>query len=282
MAPAVKQKTANDPWADPREFRYLTTSELIVNPRKQRECSPEKVARIAHEWDWARIECMTVAPAKEAGLCDVIEGQHRVLAAQQLATKMGREIALPCMLLEKTTDKEQSQIALDIVQGRRGHSAYEQWRLHYMSGHPHEVFATTVLEDLKLRVGKSQSATTISAVATVRRIVHGGRFTPEFGAELLRSVLTVIMDAFPTWDHESNQTRWDRWLLLAVAQIVLRNDDQLDRERLARSIKVRPAAQWVNLGKGAEQMPADQAIRRAIADEYNRGLRKGRIDGVEK
>jgi len=267
-----------DPYTDPREFRYLPTSRLIVDPRRQRECNVEVIARIAHEFDWQRYEVLTVAAAlKSDGMFEVVEGQHRALAAQAKAKEIGAELSVPCMILPgRTNEKAQAQIALDITRGRRGHSAFEKWRLAYNAGHPHEIYATVKLEDLALRLGKKQSANTIAAVGTVRDIVHGGNFTPEFGADLLHATLTVIIAAFPTHDHLSNSTRWDRYLLLAVANLLLHNEE-LDRTRLARCVRVRPVAQWLNLGKGADQVSPDVAIAQLIREEYNRNLRTRRL-----
>lgn len=258
---------------DPREFRYLRASQLRVDERKQRDIEPEKVARISNEWDWNRLEVLTVARTRRPDIFDVTEGQHRALAAQQVDPNM----LVPCMILPPgTNDKSQSQIALDITQGRRGHSAFEKWRLCYNAGHEHEVRATNVLAQQGMRVGKSPSATTISAVATVGRIIHGGQFSPVYGANLLDTVVAVIQAAFPTHDHNSNVSRWDRWMLLAVADIV-HNHPEVDLTRLARAIQIRPATQWVNFGKGAEGPTPDVAIREGIINEYNRGRRRGRI-----
>lgn len=267
----TKPLRAPDPDADPREFRWVPASALIVDQRKQRECDPEKVARIVNEWDWRKFEAITVAESN--GRLEVVEGQHRTLAAQARHA----DTLVPCMVIVETlTDREQAQVALDITMGRRGHSAYELWRLRYNAGHEHEIYATTALERHGLRVGRGQSSTTIGAVATVRRIVHGGNFTPEFGAELLDRTIIVLMSAFPTYDHESNVTRWDRYMLLAVANLLL-SYPEADGKRLAGVLRVRPAVQWVNLGRGADTPTPDMAIRLAVMAEYNRGKKRGRL-----
>lgn len=258
---------------DPRKFEWIEVRRLVIDQRKQRECDPEKVAKIANEFDWRRFEALTVAASVDETFT-VIEGQHRAMAVRQF----GDELLVPCMVLPgKVDSKAQSQIALDIVQGRRGHSAYETWRLCYAAGHAHEVYATVALDTLGLRVGKAPSAMTIGAVATVRRIVHGGNFSPEYGAELLHTVLKTIIAAFPTHDHQSSVSRWDRYILLAVANIYLRWPD-VDTKRLATSLQIRPATQWVNLGKGAAEPSADAAILAAVATEYNRNRRRGRLE----
>lgn len=270
--PAQGQRKRPGPTGDPRVFEWVKVRDLIVDQRKQRECDPEKVAKIANEFDWRRFEALTVARTND-DLYVVVEGQHRALAVRT----MGEDLLVPCMVLPGKVDgKVQAQIALDIVQGRRGHSAYETWRLCYNAGHAHEVYATVALDTLGLRVGKGPSAMTIGAVATVRRIVHGGNFSPEFGAELLHRVLKTILVAYPTHDHQSNVSRWDRYIMLAVSTIYLRWPEAEDK-RVAQSLQVRPAVQWVNLGKGAEGPTADEVIVAQVANEYNRNRKRGRL-----
>lgn len=267
-----KNKPA-DQFADPREFRWIKADELIVDMRVQREVNPEKVARIVNEFDWLRFEALTVTLRKGGGYL-VVEGQHRALAVKHISAKAN----VPCMVItSNTTDKTQAQIALDITMGRGQHNAYEKWRLRLNSGHPHEIAATVVMERHGVRVGQASSAMTISAVATVRSIVHGGNFTPEYGAELLDKTLTVLIAAFPTHDHESNVTRWNAGILNAVAQTLVRFPDA-DTARLARALRVRPAPQWVNLGKGVQGEPPWMVIARGMANEYNRNKRHGRIE----
>ena len=272
---ARQEYTPQDPDADPRGFARIPVSALEIDERKQREVDPEKAAKIANEWDWARIEALTVVPAARSGIYRVVEGQHRSRGAQIRSAKLGHDFALPCMVLSgRTTETEQSQIALDIVQGRRTHSAYEQWQLRLSAEHPHEVYATKVMEIRKIRVGKAPSAMAIGAVATIRRIVHGGSHSPEYGAELLGNTLDLILAAYPTHDPESTTTRWDRWLLLAVSAAMHRFPD-LDRDRFVAAMKVRPAIQWVNIGKGSEAQAPDVSILAGIVEGYNKGRRAG-------
>lgn len=272
VANPAAQAESPDPRDDPREFARIAVSRLVIDERKQREIDPEKIAKIANEWDWSRVEALTVCPRPD-GFYDVVEGQHRTAGGRIYG---GADLELPCMvLIPETTDKQQSQIALDIVQSRRGHSAYEQWRLRYNAGQPHEIYATTILEKYGLRVGKSPSVKTIGAVATVRRIIHGGQFTPEYGAELLDRTLNVLISAFPTHDHESNTGRWDRFIMLAVSQAVIRWPD-VELDRLAQSLRTRPATQWTNLSKGVKPSP-EMAILNGLVTEYNRHRRNGRL-----
>jgi len=137
------------------------------------------------------------------------------------------------------------------------------------------VQATEVLTSHGVRLGKAPSAMTIGAVATIRRIVHGGNFPPEYGAHLLTLTIRSLMLAFPTHDHESNVSRWDRDLLLAVSNLIASNPEY-NPERLAEKMRIRPAIQWVNMGR-QQAAPSWEVIATGIKTDYNRGLRKGRL-----
>lgn len=269
---SIAKQARGDSGADPREFRWLPVGELDVDQNTQREVDPEKVARIKNEFDWFRFEAITVA--QHDSRLTVIEGQHRALARMQIDPSS----MVPCMVISAETDpKAQAQLALDIVQGRSGHTAYEKWRQRYNAGHDHEVFAEITLSRHGVRVGQAVSAMTIGAVATVKSIVHGGNLSAEVGAELLDQVVTIIMAAFPTFDHDSNVTRWHSAILRATAEL-LRKAPDLDQRRLSKAFTIRPATQWINLGQGAPTTPAYITIQEHLVTEYNRNRRRGRIE----
>lgn len=257
---------------DPRQFKMIRAGDLMIDQRVQRETRPESVAVIINEFSWFRFEALTVVQIKP-GVYLVVEGGHRATAVQQ----MDPDCKVPCMVLpDDPGEKAQAELGYQITKGRRQDTAYEIWRRCYSSGHPHEIAATAVLDQFNLRVGAAPSAASIGAVATLKRIVHGGGFTPEYGADLLAATLQVITAAFPTHDHQSSVTRWNAHILRAVADLIHRHPD-LDRNRLARSLTVRPAVQWVHLGKGAEGQTPHVVIEVALVYEYNRNRKRGRI-----
>ena len=261
---------------DPREFRQILRSKLLLNKRTQRDIDEERGRQISNEFDWERMEAPTVSDTGRGdGTYWIEEAQHRIFAIRLRDLATGTDTPIWCAILPKKTTPEEAQLALDIAKGRRGHTAYEQWMLRSNAKHEHEVLANIVLQLRGLRLGKSTSAASIGAVATVRTIVHGGGYSPEYGADLLARTLDAILEAFPNDDPESTTTRWERHLLLAVAGLIHRNPDS-DQTRLARALRVRPAQQWIALGSPAEH-PAHFVIGSKLADQYNRGLRRGRI-----
>lgn len=258
---------------DPRQFRAIPARQLRINGNAQRDLDDaERVARMRNEFDWARFECLTVVQGEDDSYT-VVEGQHRARVRQE----MNLDGPVPCMVvMASRTVKQQAELGLEIARGRLPHSAYQMFMQAYMAGHEHEVFAVVMLEKYGVRVGKAPSAMTISAVATVRSIIHGGAFSPEYGAGLLGDTIAILLQTWPTYDHDSNCTRWNRHLLLCVAETLIRYTD-VDWDRFSEALKVKPAVQWVNLGKGTHDEPAWVVIARGVGAQYNRGRRKGRI-----
>lgn len=260
---------------DPRRFVQIPASKLRIDGRTQRDMDDDRSHQIANEFDWERMEAPTVTGPDEDGMYDVTEGQHRVRAIKFRDEAVGTDTLVWCAVLPSKPEPEKAQLALDIAKGRKGHSAYELWMLRLRALHEHEVRASAALKLRGLRLGKTGSASTISAVATVRSIVHGGSHSPEYGADLLGRTVDVIAMAFPDHDPESSTSRWERDLLLAVAGVIHRNPD-IDPARLAKSLNIRPARQWISLGRPNEQ-PAHFVIAGKLIDLYNRNLRRGRL-----
>jgi hypothetical protein len=258
---------------DPRVPRQYRAGDLIIDHRAQRDINDDRVKQIVNEFDWSKFETPTVVDTKAGPV--VIEGQHRSRAVQAL----DQNLLVWCMLLpDALTTPEQAQLALDIVQGRHGHSAYDLWMNAVHAEHPHEVQANEVLQMLGLRLGRKPSTMTIAAIATVRSIVHGHQYTPEDGAELLLRTLQTVMNAWPTYDHDSSTTRWDRDILIAVANIHRNWWDSVDANRLATVVRVKPAIQWRSIGQGNDDnRPASQILYDRFVKDYNRGMRTRRL-----
>jgi hypothetical protein len=258
--------------ADPRKPEQIRARDLIIDHRAQRDINDDRVRQIVAEFTWAMFEAPTVVSTARGFV--VVEGQHRVRAVQALDPNM----MVWCMILPSVlTTPEQAQLALDIVRGRNVHSAYDKWMNALHAEHPHEVEANKVLEDMGLHLAHKPSTMAISCVATIKAIVHGHQQSPEDGAELLMRTLMTIMEAWPTFDHDSATTRWDRDILLAVANMHRKWWDELDSDRLAGVVRVKPAVQWRSIGHGDDRLPPAKTLFDRFVADYNRGLRSGRL-----
>lgn len=183
----------SNPYDDPRAFQAFLLDDLVIDSIGQRAVDPERVRRIAHDFDWLRFETPTVVLLSD-GRARVIEGMHRITALRSIADET---TVVMCAVLPIPPDRPiEAAIAFAIVRGRRGHSALERWKLLVTMGEPHELAAMDVLAHRHLRLGVSPDPVTIAAVNSVSRIMHGARRTPEVGAQLLGRVLDIIAAAF--------------------------------------------------------------------------------------
>jgi hypothetical protein len=272
MARARADKKPSPLPSDPRNPEQIKARDLIIDHRAQRDINDDRVRNIVAEFTWARFECPTVV-STTAGLV-VVEGQHRVRAVQALDPNM----MIWCMVLPSVlSTPEQAQLALDIVRGRNVHSAYDKWMNALHAEHQHEVEATKVLDEMGLHLAHKPSTMALSCVATVKSIVHGHQFNPKDGAELLMRTLMTIMEAWPTFDHDSATTRWDRDILISVAEMHRKWWDELDSDRLAGVVKIKPAIQWRSIAHGDDKQPPAKTLFDRFVAEYNRGLRSGRL-----
>lgn len=87
--------------------------ELIVNPAYQRSLNIQKVREYTKNWSW--IACNVISVAHRDGICYVMDGQHRVIAAKKRA-----DIAtLPCVVFESNDVIEEAKGFLAINTNRK-------------------------------------------------------------------------------------------------------------------------------------------------------------------
>lgn len=250
---------------DPRTLAYVNVDDLLVDQNTQRAVTVERLRQMG-AWDWEIAELPTVT-VRDDGTMVVSEGQHRVTKRQSEAPGTRMWVALA------TDVEDERELALRISKGRRLHSKYDQWVLHVGQGLPHEVAAEQVLADMGLRVTATHSTVTdLGSVASVTSIIHSCD-DPGDGAALLRTVLSILVQAFP-----QEPRRWDRLLMLAVTRI-LRVNDNVDVGRLIEKLSRQPALRWTQLSQ--QRHPGQSGldvIGQAIVEQYNRSLRTRKIE----
>lgn len=257
---------------DPRRILHIPVRKLVIDNEPQRAVNGDVVERIANEWDWFKCEAITVV-AIGGGIFRVIEGQHRTRACQlRDANASLYAIVLPDT--ERGVNRE-AKLGRAIALNRRGYSTLARWVSCVASGEPHELEANKVLVAHGLRVGQAQSARTIAAVGAVSKIVHGKKNTPATGANLLDTVLTIILGTWPDHDPSSASSRFDGRLLDAIGYLVTRNPD-VDVRRMTAKLGTKKAMRWVDdvLNTTSGRSVRD-LVASSIATSYNSGLRTG-------
>lgn len=253
---------------DPRVVVLLPLVQLEIATAVQRSVRQERIDQLRTEWDWRLAEMLTVVQIEDERF-RVIEGQHRLLAAK-MRCPTGH---MWCVMLPRSEagTSGEADLGLKISTGRKGHDAYDKWNMRLVRGDPHEVQATKVLDQFGLRIGRTASAQTIAGASTVSEIVHGRRASADAGADLLYSVVSVILHAWPTHDYESRISRFDYRLMEAIAELIRRNPE-VDLQRLATRLANKRAARWI--ADVTEPNNRKQALVVAMIQAYNRNLRQ--------
>lgn len=256
---------------DPREFKYIPVKELEIDPGEQREITEARQKRIdwiRDNWDWNKCEVITVR-FTAAGTYKVIEGQGRVLAL----LARDPDALMPCFLLPATA-QEAAAVAAGIASNRTPHGRFDYWKLKVRQGEPHEIAAERAFAIRQLAIHNATGPYRIAAVYEVEEIIK--TYTPEAGAAVLGQVLDVIRKAWPDHQSDNIRNRWNAPILRVVWRILKENDD-IQVDRLSRILGGRPANQWIAIRKESTLKDKDGAVITVIAQAYNSRLRTGRM-----
>lgn len=262
-SPAVPQ--------DDRKYEQVAVGDLHIAQHLQRGVSQDRIDDISREFDWKMFETPTVSRRKNGSLV-VIEGQNRVLALQ----KLDPSIQVTVAVLEGLTSDQESHLSLCIYQKRKPHSQYEQfWQLvRSPAGQGEfEKALEQSLSQIGLHVGVARGFNTVNCVGTIRRIAKSTK-RPVRGAELVQATLGIIQEAFPD-DPGKNGTRFEAVLVEAIAKLLVKNR-YVKRARLIQKLSGRSLHGWL-VQTGRPGIPREEAIRMVLVDDYNKGLRNGRI-----
>lgn len=121
----------------------LNKNLLVVDKAYQRNESPKLVKAIAKNWKWTAAGVITVN--KRDGVYNVIDGQHRVLAAKELA-----EVThLPCIIHDGLTIEQEAETFLDVNVGRNNMSALDKFRAATVKGDELAIYVNNQIEARK-------------------------------------------------------------------------------------------------------------------------------------
>ncbi|NQW80605.1 MAG: hypothetical protein HQ445_05460 [Polaromonas sp.] len=140
-------------------FRHLHKKLLKINAVYQRDALTSKVCDIARDWSW--VGCGAIVVTYRDGTFWVVDGQHRVLAAQSRS-----DIAeLPCLVFELSDIPGEAKAFLDLNTGRKAVTAIVKQKAQVVAGDETAIFVQQEIDRLGLRVSTTTSPNSIKAVA---------------------------------------------------------------------------------------------------------------------
>lgn len=249
---------------DNRRMIYIRVGDIIIDQNVQRNVNPDKLTKMG-EFDYDLAETPTLVERTD-GAFVAIEGQHRT----ELLRSENPDAHLWCNLLAGPVDE--AGIALAITKSRKAHSPYEAFGLEVAKGDEYAIAVQDALETVGVQLSNYKRQIPgnqrIAAVAAVRNAVRLSGRTPGEGREFLTTVLSILRVGF------GEQTdMWASLLIKSVAQILDRNQGQVNTERLTATLARQAPARWLQeTSHKREGQPALECVATAIIQEYNRGL----------
>lgn len=128
----------------PGEFRLLHKRLLKISEEYQRQTFESKVLAMSNTWSW--IAAGAIIVGYRDGEYWVVDGQHRVLAANRRA-----DIAeLPCLVFGTDTIGQEAQGFLDVNTGRKPVSSLDKFRAQVIAGDPTAIYVESVFKNMKI------------------------------------------------------------------------------------------------------------------------------------
>lgn len=112
----------------PGVLMMINKHDLRVNPEYQRSLVESKVRSMSASWSW--LACSAITVGMRGGVCWVIDGQHRVVAAMRRADIT----ELPCVVFELEDIRDEAQGFLDINNLRKPMTSVDRLRASAVAG----------------------------------------------------------------------------------------------------------------------------------------------------
>jgi hypothetical protein len=220
-------------------------SELRIDDSYQRSIdtrpSQTLIERIARKWDW-RMCLPLVVSKREDGSLYVIDGQHRLAAAQL----RGDIPFLPCCVSVYGSVADEAAMFVAMNRARRQINRLDDFHAAQAGGDTEALTIARIVQSVGFTVSrKTGSATWVpgevaftSAIATVLR---------KHGEGIVSDVLGMMAEAFPDERLTAGAS-----VFTSLARVLITPPDNFDRERLFRALLKFDMAGWASFLKGAK------------------------------
>lgn len=129
----TKSKAKRTNYLDqPGEFRMIAPEKLLIDEEYQRSVRTRKVEEFSIRWSW--IACGVVTVGDRRNTLYVIDGQHRVLAAQRAGLK-----EIPCLVFVSKGAAHEAESFFKANNNRKPMSSIDKYRALLVAGDPSAV-----------------------------------------------------------------------------------------------------------------------------------------------
>lgn len=168
---------------EPGEFKLINKNELVIDPEYQRTLSNTKVSNLAREWSWIACGAISVSWREPLArhLYYVMEGQHRVAAAQRRADIQ----TMPCMVFKSLSLKEEAAGFVNANSNRRSLTMEQRHKGSLIAGTHGAIVVDELVRSIGRIVAPYTAETTISCVGAMLHAI-------ETDEPALRRIFTLI------------------------------------------------------------------------------------------
>lgn len=145
----------------PGELMVIPKTDLYIDHRYQRDANNSRALKLAKNWSW--IACGVITVANRDGKFFVIDGQHRVIAAQKRADILN----LPCIVFDTERISEESDGFFNANANRKMPAVVDLWRAKIQSGEKTYLYLNELLRMIGREPDKSASPTTVACLGTL-------------------------------------------------------------------------------------------------------------------
>lgn len=151
----------------PGIYMLIPKHELNIDPSYQRRIGERKLLRMAQNWSY--ISCGAIIVADRDGEFFVIDGQHRMDAANRR-----QDIKeLPCIVFETTSAQEEARGFLDANTERRAVTGHEKFRALLVIKDPAALMVNKLCMDSGREIGEAKGR--VGVVSCVSCLLHHAR-----------------------------------------------------------------------------------------------------------
>lgn len=260
---------------DPREWREVPLSALVISREYQREGPPRLwVETVLNEFDFVRSEAVTAVDNGD-GTYHVVEGQGRTLVAKEAVEKglAPAELALKVLVIPHMETGARAALVRDISGpgGRRRYDEIALWRADVAAGDKPNIVA---VNDALAELGVAVAAGSIRSTTAVRRMAVGAR-TPQEAHDVVVEVVSIPLEA---WEPDASG-RLDGRLLTAVYDVLrngnLRTRKDVNRARLVETLALLTPERWLRRARANPEpgLSVRMSMYNEVVREYNRHLK---------
>jgi len=237
-------------------FRQFTIKELSRSTNYQRDISEVFVAEKVRDFDVNLLNVVKVS--KRDGKLFILDGQH---TATIIGRKSGSDdTPVWCMVYSDLTEQEEAR--LYALQGGRRLTLVDKHKANIVAEDKATLDVEEVLDELGLRVTKSQADGGVCAVKSLQDVYMS------LGKSGLKRVLSVIANA---WDGAGISLQ--SGIINGVRQLYETYGNEIDDMRLVRQLRKTHPANILREAGSYSSLPRANAAAAILATYYNKNLR---------